>query len=87
MRGSIHCHCVAKLKNDPGLCKLPEKAFKGYLGEKSLDHTESTDLPALNQRILDGKKASEGVCQYVDWFTRMMNLFIIRVTPLNKKQI
>ena len=34
VRGSIHCHCVAKLKNDPGLCKLSEKAFKGYLAEK-----------------------------------------------------
>ena len=27
-RGSIHCHCVAKLKNDPGLCKLSETAKK-----------------------------------------------------------
>ena len=75
------------MKNDPRLCKLAEKALKGYLAEKSLVHTESTDLPTLNQKILYGEKASEGVCQYVDWFTRMMNLFIIRVTPLNIKQI
>ena len=34
-KGSIHCHGVAKLKNDPGLCNL-EKALKGNLAEKSL---------------------------------------------------
>ena len=33
-RGSIHCHGVAKLKNDPGLCSLTEKALKGYLASK-----------------------------------------------------
>ena len=33
-RGSIHCHGVAKLKNDPGLCSLTEKALKGYLVSK-----------------------------------------------------
>ena len=72
-RGSIHCHGVAKLKNDPGLCKLSEKGLKGYLVEKSLDHTESTDLPALNEKILDGKKASEQVCQHVDWLLSTYN--------------
>ena len=36
-RGSIHCHGVAKLKNDPGLCQLSETALKGYLTEVSLD--------------------------------------------------
>ena len=33
-RGSIHCHGVAKLKNDPGLCSITEKALKGYLASK-----------------------------------------------------
>jgi hypothetical protein len=33
-RGSIHCHGMAKLKSDPGLCKLTEIALKGYLAEK-----------------------------------------------------
>ena len=66
-RGSIHCHGVAKLKNDPGLCKLSEKALKGYLAEKSLGNSEQDDLPELREQILDGKKASQLVCQYVDW--------------------
>ena len=32
-RGSIHCHGTAKLKNDPGLCKLTDIALKGFLAE------------------------------------------------------
>ena len=61
-RGSIHCHGVAKLKNDPGLCNLSEKALKGYLAEKSLKNADTADLPELKQQILDGKKASDVVC-------------------------
>lgn len=66
-RGSIHCHGVAKLKNDPGLCKLSQKALEGYLAEIELNNADHADLPELNQQILDGKKASQIVCQYVDW--------------------
>ena len=33
-RGSIHCHGVAKLKNDPGLCRLTVTALKGFLAAK-----------------------------------------------------
>ena len=58
-RGSIHCHGVARLKNDPGLCKLSEKALKGYLAETSLGNSEQDDLPELREQILDGKKASQ----------------------------
>ena len=35
-RGSIHCHRVAKLENDPNLCELSEKAVKSYGTAKSL---------------------------------------------------
>ena len=66
-RGSIHCHGVAKLKNDPGLSTLSQVTLQGYLAELSLDHAEPTDVPELSQQVLDGKKASEQVCQYVDW--------------------
>ena len=72
-RGSIHCHGVAKLKNDPGLCKLSERALKGYLAEKSLDNAELTDLPKLNEQIQDGKNASEVICKYVDWLLSTYN--------------
>ena len=39
-RGSIHCHGVAKLKNDPGLCKLSDTELKGYLAEMSIDKAD-----------------------------------------------
>ena len=38
-RGSIHCHGVAKLNNDPGLCKLSNTALKGYLADASEDES------------------------------------------------
>ena len=72
-RGSIHCHGVARLKNDPGLCRLSEKALKGYLAEKLLGNSEQGDLPELREQILDGKKASQLVCQYVDWLLSTNN--------------
>ena len=72
-RGSIHCHGVAKLKNDPGLCQLSETALKGYLAEVSLDKGEQSDIPELNKQILEGKKASQAVCEYVDWLLSTYN--------------
>ena len=33
-RGTIHCHGVAKLKSDPDLCALSQKALEGYLASK-----------------------------------------------------
>ena len=47
-RGSIHCHGVAKLKNDPGLCKLSEKALKGYVAEMALNNADLADISVLN---------------------------------------
>ena len=65
-RGSIHCHGVAILKNGPGLRKLSKKALNAYLAELSLDNAKEPDLPKLKQQILNGKKASQELCQYVD---------------------
>ena len=75
-RGSIHCHGVAKLKNDPGLCQLSETALKdlkGYLAEVSLEKAEQSDILELNKQILQGKKASQTVCEYVDWLLSTYN--------------
>ena len=72
-RGSIHCHGVAKLKNDPGLCKLSETALKGHLAEVSIDKADQADIPELNQLILEGKTASQKLCQYVDWLLSTYN--------------
>lgn len=72
-RGSIHCHGVAKLKNDPGLCKLSETALKGYLAEMSIDKGEQLDILELNKQIVEGKKASQAICEYVDWLYSTYN--------------
>lgn len=61
-RGSIHCHGVAKLKNDPGLCQLSETALTGYLAEMSIAKAQQRDIIELNEQILEGKKASQAVC-------------------------
>ena len=34
MRGTIHVHGLAKLKNDPGLCELTQVALKGFIANK-----------------------------------------------------
>ena len=53
--------------------KKSQVALQGYLAELSLDHAEPTDVPKLSQQVLDGKKASEEVCQYVDWLLSNYN--------------
>ena len=41
-RGSIHCHGVAKLQNDPGLCELTQKALEGFLTKKYMNEHEKS---------------------------------------------
>ena len=53
--------------------KKSQVALQGYLAELSLDHAEPTDVPKLSQQVLDGKKASEEVCRYVDWLLSTYN--------------
>ena len=67
-RGSIHCHGVAKLNNDPDLCKLSDTALKGYLADVSEDESTPDSLTVIN-----GKIASEEICQYYDWILSACN--------------
>ena len=62
-RGSIHCHGTAKLKSDPGFCKLTDIALKGFLAEKCQN---GCDNSSLSKEISDGKKASKIICEYVN---------------------
>ena len=57
-RGSIHCHGVAKIKNDPGLCELSHTAPDGYLACKCINEVEEADIVELTKRIDEGKKVS-----------------------------
>lgn len=67
MRGSIHCHGVAKLRNDPGLCFLTKKALEGHLAEKKLSENATVDgALELEMKVDEGKAASQQVCDYVN---------------------
>ncbi|XP_066921730.1 uncharacterized protein [Clytia hemisphaerica] len=68
MRGSIHCHGVAKLKNDPGLCSLTQKALEGHIAEKELLDSEFEDnvRVELETKVNEGKAAEREVTEYVD---------------------
>ena len=51
-RGSIHCHGVAKLKNDPQLYQLSKTALNGHLAQKCIDEAEESDILELNKKIM-----------------------------------
>lgn len=73
-RGSIHCHGVAKLKNDPGLCQLTETALKGFLAAKRKDTSKETfskqQLIDIDYLINEGKRAELTVCHMESLHTR-----------------
>ena len=76
-RGSIHCHGVAKLQNDPGLCKLTEVALQGFLASKYIDekHTclSMEEQKELENKVKKGKQAEFVVLQYVDFLLSTWN--------------
>ena len=67
-RGSIHCHGIAKLKNDPGLCSLTEKVLQSQLEPQG-------NVSVIDTRCLDpeAKLALETVLQYSDWLISTVN--------------
>ncbi|XP_066929609.1 uncharacterized protein [Clytia hemisphaerica] len=76
MRGSIHCHGLAKLKNDPGICNLTEKALKGFLAENTLKNESEIDVgqyTALRYDVIEGKAAETQICDYVDSLMTAVN--------------
>ena len=50
-RESIHCYGIAKLKSDPGLGDLTDKALKGFLAEKSSAETSTPDGKKLHNKF------------------------------------
>lgn len=53
-RRSIHCHGVAKLQNDPGLCELTAVALQGFLASKYIKEHQANisneDLQELKNK-------------------------------------
>ena len=76
-RGSIHCHGVAKLQNDPGLCELTEVSLQGFLASKNINKNQSLlsneQLRELESIEKEGKHAESIVCQYVDFLLSTWN--------------
>ena len=58
-RGSIHCHGIAKLNNDPGLCDLTKIALKGFLARKYKDENKDKNTSELDNDIIVGNKAAK----------------------------
>ena len=75
-RGSIHCHGLAKLKDDPGICDLTGKALKGFLAQKTIEQNhdiDNSELVDLQNNIQNGKEAERQICKYVDSLMTAMN--------------
>ena len=64
-RGSVHCHGIAKLKSDPGLCRLSEIALLGFKAQERLKTSSCTDDDNLLKS--EGENASTIICNYADW--------------------
>ena len=67
-RGSIHCHGVAKLESDPGLCDLSQTALKGYIANQLVEDSSLSPELVLEkeEEIKKGKEAESIICDYVD---------------------
>ncbi len=76
-RGSIHCHGVAKLSDDPNLCELSKQALEGYLASEWLKNNSrniSQQELLKKQCVIDvGQKAENIICDYVDSLTSTNN--------------
>ena len=72
-RGSTHAHGCAKLKNDPGICSLVQKAALGWLVEQELEQTDTAPSPEQVQALQCGEDASTLVLQYADWLVTTCN--------------
>ncbi len=82
-RGAYHCHCLFKLKNDPGIIELTQQALEAHkakIEQKELLKKFSSwteDDIAHNQRLLDliekGERASTTVERYHDWLITTEN--------------
>ena len=68
-RGSIHCHGLAKLKDDPGLCNLNQVAINGHNAQERLVSSNEFELEHfddLNRAVHEGKLSEDEICNYVD---------------------
>ena len=64
-RGSIHCHGIAKLKDDPGLYQLTKIALKGFLASKTKESSTASltdeQLALIDADINAGHEAEKSL--------------------------
>lgn len=75
-RGAIHCHGVAKLDSDPGLCELSKVAVNGHKSEKILSSEDKLSQELIEfhrNRVFEGLAAEKEICQYHDSLLTTMN--------------
>ena len=68
MRDSIHCHGLAKLKDDSRLCKLNEVPLNGHNAQQmfSSNNFELQQFDNLERAVHEGKVAEAEICNYFD---------------------
>ena len=71
LRGAIHCHGLAKLESDPGLCELANKAVDAFQGSKNIANASS--IAEDNIEIVEGKNAEREICAYYDYLISCVN--------------
>ena len=65
-RGSTHAHGCAKLKNDPGIFSLVQKAASAWLIKQELQQNETTSTPKQVQVLQCGEEATTLVLEYAE---------------------
>ena len=77
MRSGIHTHGLAKLKSDPGFCKLSEKAVQGHKAklkfQEGIIFKSNDELDKLNALTKEGIKAEKEICTYYDYLISCSN--------------
>ena len=72
-RGSTHAHGCAKLKNDPGICSLMQKAALAWLVEQDIN-TQGIEPTEQQQKIIqEGNESKAEVILYADWLVTTCN--------------
>ena len=72
-RGSTHAHGCAKLKNDPGICSLMQKAGLGWSVQQDIT-TKGLEPTQEQQKIIqEGQESTAEILLYSDWLVTTCN--------------
>ena len=72
-RGSTHAHGCAKLKNDPGICSLVQKAAAAWSVKLQLQEGNASPNSEEEAILECGKEATKLVTDYADWLITTCN--------------